>query len=126
VEAYGRDSPPEQCVERLAALVQSYIPVREIPVREAFNPQEPYTFETVTGGTVTFDHARCRDCATKACVETCAPKILSLDGDVPVLNIGRDEAKRGGCIECLACEVECYFHGNKGGRIILPIAGIDL
>ena len=44
---------------------------------------------------------------------------------MPVLNITREAAKRGGCIECLACEVECYFEGNKGGYVDLPIAGLD-
>ena len=125
VEAYGRDDSPDACVERLKTLVDSYIPADEIPVREPFEPTEPYTFETVTGGTITYDHAKCRDCESKACVETCVPKILSIEDGVPVLNIGYDEAKRGGCIECLACEVECYFLGNRGGHIFLPIAGLD-
>lgn len=125
VEAYGSKDSPETCVERLEALVDSYIPTADIPTRPPFNPAEPYTFETVTGGTITYDHAACRDCASKACVETCVPQILSLENGVPVLNISHDEAKRGGCIECLACEVECHFLGNRGGRIFLPIPGLD-
>jgi hypothetical protein len=125
IEAYGRDDSPEHAVERLSALIESYIPLDEIPTREPFTPQEPYSFETVTGGTVTFDYARCRECESKICVETCVPKILSLEGDVPVLNITREDANRGGCIECLACEVECHFLGNRGGRIELPIAGLE-
>lgn len=125
VEAYGRDDSPDACVERLAALIESYIPLDTIPAQEPFEPIEPYSFETITGGTITYDYARCRDCTTKICIETCVPKILSLEGDVPVLNISREEAKRGGCIECLACEVECHFLGNRGGRITLPIQGLD-
>lgn len=125
VEAYGRNDTPDSCVERLDALVQVYIPAADIPVREAFVPAEPYRFETVTGGTITYDHAMCRDCESKACVTHCVPQILSVVDDVPVLNITREEAKRGGCVECLACEVECYFLGNRGGRIFLPIAGLD-
>jgi succinyl-CoA synthetase beta subunit len=125
VEAYGRDDSPEHAVERLESLIEEYTPIDEPSPREAFTPQEPYSFETVTGGTVTFDHARCRDCESKVCVETCVPKILSLEGDVPVLNITREIAKAGGCIECLACEVECHFLGNRGGRITLPIIGLD-
>ena len=125
VEAYGRNDTPDACVERLDALVANYIPTAEISVREAFEPTKPYMFETVTGGTIIYDHARCRDCESKACVETCVPKILSLENDVPVLNISREEAKRGSCVECLACEVECHFLGNRGGRIFLPIAGLD-
>jgi succinyl-CoA synthetase beta subunit len=125
VEAYGRDDPPDACVERLEALVDANIPGRDIPVRAPFEPAEPYTFETVTGGTITYDHARCRECESKVCVQTCVPQILSVEDGVPVLNIGYDEAKRGGCVECLACEVECYFLGNRGGRIFLPIEGLD-
>jgi succinyl-CoA synthetase beta subunit len=125
VEAYGRDTSPEYCVERLQVLVESYTPVEEVTPRENFAPQEPYSFETVTGGTVTFDHTCCRECESKICVETCVPKILSLNEDLPVLNISPQDAKRGGCIECLACEVECHFLGNKGGRISLPIEGLE-
>jgi succinyl-CoA synthetase beta subunit len=125
VEAYGRDDTPDACVARLEALVDAYVPAAEIPVRESFDPAEPYTFETITGGTITYDHALCRDCESKACVTHCVPQILSLENDIPVLNITRDEARRGGCIECLACEIECYFLGNRGGRIFLPIEGLD-
>ncbi len=125
LEAYGRDASPDFCAERLTALVESYVPA-DAPEPRAFPaPREPYSFDTVTGGTITYDHAICRDCESKICVQTCVPQILSLDGDVPVLNISRDEARQGGCIECLACEVECYFRGAGGGRIALPIGGLD-
>jgi hypothetical protein len=125
VEAYGRNDPPDKCVEQLDALVSSYIPAADIPVRALPAVDEPYTFQTVTGGTITYDHAICRTCETKACVTHCVPQILALDNGVPVLNISPDEAKRGGCIECLACEVECHFLGARGGRIFLPIEGLD-
>lgn len=124
VEAYGRDDSPEFCVDRLATLVETYQPV-EATSRALPPPAEPYRFETVTGATITYDHAVCRDCPSKACVHACVPRILSLEGDVPVLNITREDAKRGGCIECLACEVECQFLGRGGGFIDLPIAGLD-
>lgn len=125
VEAYGRDDSPDSCVIRLSEILDSYVPAEHVLPREIRTPQEPYSFETVTGGTVTYDHAVCRDCETKACIQTCVPKILSLEGDVPVLNITREAAKRGGCTECLACEVECHFLGNGGGFIHLPIQGLE-
>ncbi len=125
VEAYGRDDSPDFCVDRLQLLVDSYVPVENPPPRPPFEPKEPYTFETITGGRITYDHALCRDCESKACVTTCVPQILSLVGDVPVLNISHEQAKKGGCTECLACEVECYFLGNRGGRIFLPIEGLN-
>jgi len=124
VEAYGRDDSPDFCVDRLQTLVASYTPIANPPPRPPFEPQEPYSFATITGGTVTYDHAVCRTCASKACVRTCVPQILSIVNDVPVLNISPEQAKKGGCTECLACEVECHFLGDRGGRIFLPIAGL--
>lgn len=126
VEGYGKDDAPDFCAERLQALVGAYSPRQAPPACfEPFRPQRPYSFQTVTGGTVTFDHAACLECESKVCVETCVPKILSLENGAPVLNISPGAAKKGGCIECLACEIECYFEGNKGGRIALPVAGLE-
>jgi succinyl-CoA synthetase beta subunit len=125
VLAYGRNASPDFCTEQLKALVENYIPVRDIPVRKHAEACEPYIFETVTGGTVTLDHAICRDCESKICITACAPQILSLENDVPVLNISQDAAKKGGCTECLGCEVTCYFHGRAGGHVHLPIKGLD-
>lgn len=125
VEGYGRDDTPELTVSRLVELVENYTPSADVTPREIPVAAEPYIFETVTHGTITYDHAVCRDCESKACVESCAPKILSLENGVPVLNITREDAKRGGCIECLACEVECHFRGRGGGFIKLPIPGLD-
>ncbi len=125
VKAYGRDASPEFCTDVLQDLVENYVPVQNIPIREAYAPQDPYTFETITGGTVTLDHAICRDCESKICITACAPQILSLKDDVPVLNISQTAAEKGGCTECLGCEVTCYFHGRGGGKVHLPIEGLD-
>jgi succinyl-CoA synthetase beta subunit len=125
VEAYGRDDSPDACAERMRELIHNYEPVENPPKREIVPAKEPYQFATITGGTITYDHAVCRDCESKACVKSCVPQILSIVDDVPVLNISREDAKKGACIECLACEVECYFLGNKGGFIKLPIAGLE-
>jgi succinyl-CoA synthetase beta subunit len=126
IEGYGKDDTPEFCAERLDALIQSYSPPSK-PLTDytRSEPSEPYQFATVTGGTVTLDHALCRDCETKICIETCVPKILSLEMEVPILNLSMDEVQKGGCVECLACEIECHFEGNSGGWIHLPIAGLD-
>ena len=85
-----------------------------------------YQFSTVTGGTVTFNHDICAGCESKVCVKECARQILSLNEQgLPVLNITREEAQKGRCAECLACEVDCLFKGAGGGRITLPIPGFD-
>jgi succinyl-CoA synthetase beta subunit len=126
VEGYGKDDTPEFCAQRLDELIQAHKPADEAPSQyEAKEAAEPYQFETVTGGTVTLDHAACRDCESKICIESCVPKILELKDGVPVLNISPEEARKGGCIECLACEIECFFEGNRGGFVSLPIPGLD-
>jgi succinyl-CoA synthetase beta subunit len=126
VEGYGKDDSPEFCAQRLDALIQEFKPPSDKPVNLTRPvPKEPYQFGTVTGGTVILDHFACRECVSKICVEQCVPNILSLENDLPVLNISPDDAEKGGCIECLACEIECYFEGNRGGRVILPIPGLS-
>ncbi|MFQ5409464.1 MAG: ATP-grasp domain-containing protein [Anaerolineales bacterium] len=126
IEGYGKDDAPDFCAERLQKLIDAHTPPAEPPSGpQRSQPENPYTFDTVTGGTIMLDHAACRTCESKICIATCAPQILSLENDVPVLNISSEAAKKGGCTECLACEVECYFEGNRGGSIQLPILGLD-
>ncbi len=63
VEGYKKDNPPDYCAARLHALIaegQRIEPkVRPEPVM-AGSPR-PYTFQTVTGGTVTYDHSVCAE-----------------------------------------------------------------
>jgi len=127
VEGYKKDDTPDFCAQRLRVLVESYIPPAERPEgRKRPVAKRPYTFETVTGGTVTYDHAVCATCETKACVEECVPQILTLNEEgCPVLNITPEEAKKGRCIECLACDVTCYFRGAGGGYVELPTPGLE-
>ncbi len=126
VEGYKKDDSPEFCVQRLDALIRSG-ELRDVPPPlPRPEPQRPYRFETVTGGTVTFDHAVCAACESKVCVSECVPKILKLNEEgLPVLAIPPEEAKKGRCSECLACEVECLFRGAGGGHVRLPIPGLD-
>jgi succinyl-CoA synthetase beta subunit len=128
VEGYKKDNPPDHCAARLHALIQEGKRVepqkRERP--GAAGEARLYQFETVTGGTVTYDHAVCATCETKACIQECVPKILTCNEEgLPVLNITAEEARKGRCIECLACEVDCFFRGAGGGHIVLPIPGLD-
>ena len=127
VEGYKKDDSPQFCAQRLKALVKSYtVPGEELERREKPVPRRPYTFETVTGGTVTYDHTLCAACVSKVCVEECVPQILALNEEgCPVLNITPEEAKKGRCIECLACDVACYFNGAGGGYVELPIPGLE-
>lgn len=126
VEGYGKDDTSEFCAQRLDQLIKEYKPMDTPPIGYSHpEPVEPYSFGTVTGGQVILDHAACRECKSKICIETCVPSILSLEEGVPVLNISEEQARKGGCIECLACELECFFEGNRGGHVILPIPGLD-
>ncbi len=127
VEGYRKDDSPEFCAQRLRVLVDGYRPPEQPPAsrRRPF-PQRPYTFSTVTGGTVTFDHALCAACPSKVCVRECAGQILKLDENgCPVLAISPEEARKGRCSECLACDVDCLFEGAGGGYLELPIRGLD-
>ena len=125
VEGFKKDDSAFSCAERLKELVDSHKGNGK-PEKQFTKPiaEKPYTFETITGS-ITYDHAACVDCESKICIEKCVPEILKLEKDVPVLAISNEEAKAGKCIECLACEIECIFHGNKGAYIDLPIAGLD-
>ena len=126
VEGYGKDDTPEFCVSRMAEMIHTFDPQGPLKkLIERPEPEEPYTFDTVTGGKVILDHAVCKECESKICIKSCVAGILSLENGLPVLNISKEEAKAGKCIECLACDVECYFEGARGGRIILPIEGLE-
>jgi succinyl-CoA synthetase beta subunit len=125
VEGYKKDDSADLCAERLRALVDAH--GGESHVDGSFEPPEakdPYRFDTLTGS-ITYDHAVCRECESKICIESCAPEILKIEEEVPVLAISQEDAKAGKCIECLACEIECHFHGNRGAYIELPIEGLS-
>jgi len=131
VEGYKKDDSPDFCAGRLNALIKESANQRigdkaSAVSRIAHHASQPYTFETVTGGTVTYDHAICATCESKVCIEACARKILTLnDAGLPVLNITPEAAKKGQCVECLACEVDCLLYGAGGGKVSLPIPGLD-
>ncbi|RMH73336.1 MAG: succinyl-CoA synthetase subunit beta [Gemmatimonadetes bacterium] len=127
VEGYKKDDSVDFCAERFDQLVQQVKEQGLKPATPFQKPEakEPYVFQTLTGS-VTFDYALCAGCESHACVEQCVPQILKIDEHgLPVLAISIEEAAKGKCTECLACEIECYFHGNKGGYVDLPIPGLE-
>lgn len=129
VEGYKKDDAPDYCAQRLDALIKGGKRIeptaRALPASGG-DASRLYQFETVTGGTITYDHGVCATCDSKVCVQECARQILSLnDQGLPELNITRQEAQKGRCVECLACEVDCLFHGAGGGTIRLPIPGFE-
>jgi len=125
VECYGKDMPVDACATRLSELTAGFTPPARPARRERPAAEKPYTFATPTGE-ITYDHAVCARCESKVCVSACVPQILQLsEGGVPVLRVTPEEARRGRCTECLACEVDCRALGAGGGRVRLPVVGLS-
>ncbi len=126
VEAYGKDDSADFCAERLRKLVDAHeaSPSSRAYSEPAERKKGGYSFRTITGR-VYFDHDLCRECSSKVCVKECVQQILKVENDVPVLAISGEEAAKGKCSECLACEVECQAHGKGGGFVELPVEGLD-
>ncbi len=129
VEGYKKDDSPDFCAGRLKALIveSSKFKVESSKLRDGEQAAERlYSFETVTGGRVIYDHTLCATCESKVCIEACARQILTLnDEGLPVLNITPEAARKGQCVECLGCEVDCLLYGAGGGSIELPIPGME-
>jgi len=83
-----------------------------------------YKFKTRTGEII-YDHSVFAETDAAPIVEACPVKILKLDERrLPVLAITREEAERGKCIECLACEFASWEYETGGVKIDLPIVGL--
>jgi succinyl-CoA synthetase beta subunit len=88
-------------------------------------------FEIMSGGYVHIDRDLCLTCPTKACISICQMPIINgplvLEGNVPGLRYSPEAIRRGGCVECLACEQECQLRGISGALSIgLPIPELDI
>jgi succinyl-CoA synthetase beta subunit len=126
VEAYGRNTSAAFCAARLKALSESwdYASARKPGGTGAKASLSSYSFETLTGSLL-IDHEKCRACGSRPCVEACKSQVLRFEGPLPVLAIPANEARKGKCTECLACELGCQFHGNKALSLDLPIPGLQ-
>ncbi len=132
VEGYRKTDTPAHIAERMETLIEegpygdgpagSLARASQEPERPTESPNQT-RFATLTGEVV-LDHAACLECEAKPCLTSCVPQILTEQDGVPVLNIDEADAARGGCTECLACEVECAHTGNHGGTVFLPMAGL--
>ena len=125
VEGYGRDDSPEFCAQRLEELIKENksLTHKVKPLVEPSITPQSYSFETMTGK-LFIGHQKCPDCRTKGCIEACSAQILKLEQGKPVLAVSQEEAKKGKCTECLACEIFCAFHEQKAIFIQLPIPGL--
>jgi len=126
IEGYGKEDSPDFCAERMEKLVEENgrRPHKVKPHKE-FEPKgNEYSFETLTGK-VYIDHEACLNCESKACVDACNYDVLKLEEGKPVLKISEEDAKKGKCVECLACEIACRFNGKGALYIHLPIPGLS-
>jgi succinyl-CoA synthetase beta subunit len=85
-------------------------------------------FDVFSGGTVSIDLTRCVACETKGCITVCrdqgGPLQLDAANGTPELRFSPAEIQRGGCVECLGCEIECSLSGLQALSISLPIIGL--
>lgn len=125
VEGYGRDDSPEFCARRMKELIErnGFISHDIRPISDPEVPEGAYVFATFTGK-IAIDQSKCASCASKGCVDACGPEILKLVDNKPVLAVTEEEARRGKCTECLACEIFCRFHEQDAVEIHLPIPGL--
>jgi succinyl-CoA synthetase beta subunit len=125
VEGYGRDDSPEFCADRMEELIAANdsAPHRVRPVMEPDVDESSYAFKTFTGK-IHFDHRKCLNCKSHGCVPACKAGILKLHEGNPVLSISEEDAVKGKCTECLACEIFCKFHEQDAITIHLPIPGL--
>ncbi len=125
VEGYGRDDSPEFCAQRMEELIREneFRSHQVKPIVEPSPPQGSYSFQTITGA-IFIDHQKCAKCKTKGCIKACKPEILKLEDEKPVLAVTPEEAQKGRCTECLACEIFCTFHEQEAVTIHLPIPGL--
>lgn len=125
VEGYGRDDSAEFCAERLEKLLAENPSVSHVVKRmdEPSLPADAFVFETMTGH-LAIHHQKCSSCRTRGCIGECTAGVLKLEGEKPVLAVSPEEAKKGKCTECLACEIFCTFHEQEAIFISLPILGL--
>ncbi len=125
VEGYGRDDSPEFCARRMKELIDknNSIPHEIRSIRDPEVSEGAYVFDTLTGK-IAIDQSKCVSCSSKGCVGACGPAILKLEDGKPVLAVTGEDARKGKCTECLACEIFCRFHEQNAINIHLPIPGL--
>ena len=82
-------------------------------------------FKVRSGGTISIALQRCVSCETKICLKVCdvqgGPLVLDEARGVPSLRWTAAEVERGGCVECLGCELDCTLYGAQAVTIVLPL-----
>lgn len=125
-EAYQKDHSADFCASRLRELIENVsekVPERKLP---AFSYEgELYEFRTRTGRII-FNHSVFKKHDSSRIVEACPVNILKKnERGLPVLAIEREEAERGKCIECLACEFASWESDLGAVKVEFPIRGLE-
>lgn len=87
-------------------------------------------WNVLSGGSATIDLERCVACPTKACLAACeqpglgSALVAGADG-LPALGMDAERAAKGGCIECLACDLACQLDGLGALTFSLPTPELD-
>jgi len=124
VIGYGKNTSPRKAVRKLKDMIGEMPVFHRVKPLEEFIPKgDEYSFTTITG-IVYIEHNICNKCKTKGCIDACKYNVLKLEDGKPVLAIDREDAEKGKCTECLACEIYCNFHEKGALTIVLPIPGL--
>lgn len=125
VEAYQKIHSADFCAARLRELIDAETQ-RNDDTEKFFDEDfsADYEFRTKTGK-VSFDYSKI-DCGfAEKIVESCPQKILKTDENgKPALAISAEDAEKGKCSECLACEFASWDLGLNAVKIEFPIEGL--
>ncbi len=129
IEAYRKKDSADFCAARLGELIDAE--TRRHGDAEMSEPpalagefSANYAFKSKTG-TISFNYNELDDSSAEKIVASCPQKILKLNNYyLPVLAIEPEEAERGKCSECLACEFASLDLGLNAVKIEFPIEGL--
>jgi succinyl-CoA synthetase beta subunit len=86
-------------------------------------------FAVRSRGLVEVDLAKCAGCGSRVCIAVCTsqggPLVIDTERGIPALKWSLDEVERGGCVECLGCELDCTLHGLGAVTITLPVQRLE-
>lgn len=125
IEAYRKKDSADFCAARLRELINAETQ-RKDAVQSFFdgNFSADYSFKTKTG-TVAFDYSKLTAESTERIITSCPQKILKSDENgKPILAISTEDAEKGKCSECLACEFASWDLGLNAVKIEFPIEGL--
>ena len=125
IEAYRKKDSADFCANRLHELIvlglSSQVSSQKCASLDCGLENWDYEFKTKTG-TISFDYSKLDEVSAAKIVASCPNNILKLDeNNKLILAIEVEEAERGKCSECLACEFASLDLGLNAVKIDFPI-----